>query len=358
MPAIEKRKVAAVCGDGRLRVLEEDVPPIETGTLLVEVHASLVSPGTEVGGWRNLAARRRNPDRDAEPRPFGYSNAGVVLEVGEGAEEFAPGDRVACIGGGCALHTDYAVAPHNLCVRLPDGVTFAQGSYAMLLATAMHALRRGAPEFGESVAVVGLGILGLLTARLYQLAGNYVIGWDLIPFRANLARKWGADAAVIVGEEDEVEATMAFTNGYGLDAGVLAFGGEGDAAMRSLGKCMKRAPDGHPMGRITIVGNLSFQYGSHEPLGMTNVDIRRASRTGFGYHDEAWEVGAPYPPVVMRWTTRTNLELCMRLLAEKKVDVDALTTHVVPLDCIDERSSEALDDPDAILGMVFTPRRR
>ncbi len=350
-----KRNVVAMHGDGRLRLIEQDLPPVTKGTVLVEVHASLVSPGTEVDGWLSLSALRKNPGPPGEPAPFGYSNAGVVREVGDGAEEFSPGDRVACVGGGYALHADLAVVPHNLCVALPGGVTFAQGSYAMLLATATHALRRGEPELGETVIVVGMGILGLLTARLYQLAGNYAVGWDLIPFRAELARGWGIDLAVADGECDRVAETLAFTKGYGADAGVLAFGGEGDEAMRDLGKCMKRSPDGHAMGRIMVVGNPSFAYSSHEPLGMSNMDIRRASRTGFGYHDEEWEAGAPYPPVVMRWTTRTNLELCMRLVAEGKIDVDALTTHTIPLDRVDEGTSEALEEPERILGIVFVP---
>ncbi len=136
---------------------------------------------------------KKNPAPNKE-QPFGYSNSGIVLEAAEGASEFKPGDRVACIGAGYALHTDYAVVPHNLCVLLPDNVTFEQGAYGMLFATAMQTLRRGQPEFGEYTCVVGLGIVGLLTARLYQLAGNYVIGWDNESCVVALAKQWGIDA--------------------------------------------------------------------------------------------------------------------------------------------------------------------
>ena len=348
-----QRTIAALTGDGRIRPIQQQVPPLRPGTVLVEVHASLVSPGTELGGWRALAAARKNPRSDAPPKPFGYSNAGVVLETGEAVEEFKPGGRVACIGAGYAQHANFAVVPHNLCVRLPEDVTFAQGAYAMLSATAMHALRRGEPEFGESAAVVGLGLLGQLTAQLYKLAGNYVIGWDLIEQRLRIARDWGIDATARVGSEDEVEITKRFTNGYGLDAAVLALAGDAGGVVRSLGRCMKVAPDGHPMGRIIVVGNPTFGYRDHESAGMTNIDIRRASRTGFGYHDEAWETGAPYPPVVMRWTTRTNLELCMRLIGKGKLNVDCLTTHTIPLKDVDARISEIIDEPDEILGVVF-----
>ncbi len=345
----EKRKVAAVCGDGHVRLVEQDVPPLVPGAVLVEVHASLVSPGTELGGWRALRARRDDPDTDAEPRPFGYANAGVVLEAGEGVEELKPGDRAACMGGGYALHTDYAVVPHNLCVPLPDGVTFAQGSYGHLAATAVNALRRGEPQFGESVCVIGLGLVGQLAAQLYRLAGNFVIGWEGIPFRRELAHRCGIDATVAVGDEDVVEVTRRFTRGYGLDAAVIAYGGDADETVEKLEQSMKCSPDGHPMGRIVVVGTPRFAYTST----LTNIDLRRASRTGPGYHDEPWEFGPDYPPVFMRWTTRTNLALCMRLIAEGRLDVDALTTHTIPLAQADEGISKAIEDPDAMLGAVF-----
>jgi threonine dehydrogenase-like Zn-dependent dehydrogenase len=347
------RHVAGVCDDGRIRLIEQPVPELRAGTVLVEVHASLVSPGTELGGWRRLAERREASAAPGTPRPFGYSNAGVVRAVGDGAAEFKPGDRVACIGNGYAQHADWAVMPHHLCVALPEPVTFAQGSYAMLAATAMHAMRRGQPEFGETTVVAGLGVLGQLTARVYQLAGNYVIGWDVIGRRIEIARKWGIDLAVRAGDGDEVERTRAFTNDYGLDAAVLALGGDASEMLRSIGRCMKKSPDGHPAGRIVVVGNPTFTYRDHESAGMTNIDIRRASRTGPGYHDAAWEFGPAYPPVFMRWTTRTNLALCMRLIAEGKLDVDVLTTHRIPLADVEAGVNAILDRPDELLGVVF-----
>jgi len=347
-----KRIVAAKMGNGHIGLIEENIPDVVPGTILVEVHNSLISPGTELGGWRGLRKELDNPDLKAEPTPFGYSNAGVVAEVGAGVEEFKPGDRVACIGSGYALHTDYAVVPHNLCVLLPKPVSFAQGSYAMLAATALHALRRARPELGEYAAVVGLGLVGQLTAQLHQLAGNYVIGWDTIAFRTEIARKWGIHARAVLGQTDEVKASYLFTGGRGLDIGVLAFGGGANQAVESLENSLRRLPDGHPVGRIVVVGGARFSYKST----LTNVDIRRASRTGPGYHDPAWEVGPDYPPGLPRWTTRTNLQLCMRLIVEGKLNVDCLTTHVIPLADVDAGISAIIYGPDKILGVVLQMR--
>lgn len=347
-----KRKrhiVAAKMGNGHINLIEEDIPPVRPGTVLVEVHNSLVSPGTELKGWHGLRKQLENPSSNIKPKPFGYSNAGVLLEVGDGVEEFKVGDRVACIGMGYAMHTNYAVVPHNLCIALPEEVTFAQGSYAMLATVALHAMRRGQPEFGERVAVIGLGLVGQLTAMFYQLAGNLVIGWDLIPFRAEIAQKWDIDATAVVGMEDEVAATKAFTDGYGLDAAVIAYGGDANQSIEKIHQCLKCSPDGHLMGRIIVPGNAIFTY----PMTLTNIDIRRASRTGSGYHDPAWEVGPDYPPVSMRWTTRTNLEVCMRMIAKGKLKVDSLTTHTIPLEDVDARISAIIDEPDRILGVIL-----
>ena len=350
------RRVAALHGDGHIRPVEQKTPDLKPGSVRVEVHASLVSPGTEVGGWRGLAARRNSPDAGSGPKPFGYSNSGVILEVGQGVTELQPGDRVACIGAGYAQHTDFAVVPHNLTAKLPDSVTHVQGAYSMLMATALHALRRADIGFGGYYGIVGLGLLGQLAAQLHRLAGHYVIGWDHIEGRTSIAKRCGAHATVTIGKEDPIPATRDFTGGFGLDGGLVAFGGDGSSAMQTLSHCLKRSPDGHRMGTVVVVGNADFSYKDIEAAGMGNVDIRRAARTGPGYHDEGWELGDEYPSVFMRWTTTTNLELCLKLVSEGKIEVDALTTHTIPFDRVDELTSEALQDPDSMLGVVFVQK--
>ena len=359
------RTVAAWFDDAHIRLIEQDVPELRPGSIAVDVRASSVSPGSELswnldrrevkGGWRSLAEQDRAPEAGSEPRASrGYSNAGIVIAVGEGVTRFQPGDRVACIGIGYAVHTDTAIVPHNLAVHLPEPVSYAEGSYGMLMGTALQALRRAELNFGETYAVVGLGVVGQLTAQLHMLAGNRVIGWDTVPFRTEIARKWGIDVAVTVGPEDPVARTRAFTDGYGLDGGAIAFGGEASKAVQSLVQCMKRTPDTHVTGTIVMVGLAQFSYSDHGAAGETNIDIRSSMRTGPGYHDEEWEFGSVYPPVFMRWTTTTNLELCMRLVAAGTLDVETLITHRIPFADVDEGISQALEDPDSMLGVVFT----
>ncbi len=127
------RKVAALLENGHATVLHQPVPEVGEGELLVRVHASLLSPGTELSQARQ--SRREGVSSEKVVRAFGYQNAGMVVEAGAGVERFKAGDRVACMGPG-ALHTDYAVVPQNLAVMLPENVSFEEGAYCHLAATA------------------------------------------------------------------------------------------------------------------------------------------------------------------------------------------------------------------------------
>lgn len=341
------RKVACVCNDGRIRLTEEEIPNLSPGTVRIRVNASLVSPGTELGGWKNLFSGRSNKD-DGQRRRFGYSNAGIVDAVGDGVTQFKAGDRVAAIGYGFALHSQWAVVPQNLCVLMPEEVSFEQGAYAMLLATALQAVRRGVPEIGEKACVVGMGLVGQLTAQLLGASGCRVIGWARSDIQKDIARRWNIADVINMKTCDPVEYTNAFTNGRGLDQSVFAFPGKaGDSWDKTL-QCMKKTPDGHLMGRVVVVGGAEIDL----KWIPANLDVRIAARTGPGYHDERWELGKDYPPVFMQWTTRTNLEVCMDLIRYGSVNVDSLTTHRIDFYHAEEEI-QALERPEEILGLIF-----
>lgn len=343
------RKVAAIDGAGRFCVIEQPIPEPAAGEVLIEVKASLVSPGTELGG---VPGRRRNPS-DAPPRPFGYQNAGVVLQVGEGVTRFRPGDRVATMGGGYALHASHSVAPVNLAVPIPDGVAFEEAAFCHLAATALHAIRRAEPQFGENFAVCGLGLVGLLCVQFARLSGAHVVGLDRFPKRLETALATGADAAFNVAERDPVPLVAEFCRGHGLDCGILAFGGEATDAARQLYEMMRPAPDTHRWGRIVAVGGAKVTLDLAAGLG--NVDIRSSARPGPGYHDDAWEHGADYPPVFVPWTTQRNLEECLRAMAEGRLNVRPLITDTVPLEAAPAACEKLIAQPDQAIGVVFEP---
>jgi len=345
----ETLKVLAIDGKGQLVVVEEPLPDPEPGQVLVEVKASLVSPGTELGGVKR---RRENPS-DAPPRPFGYGNAGVVIGQGEGCEDIPVGTRLACMGAGYARHATHAAVPRNLTTPIPEGVDFGQASFACLAATALNAIRRGELQLGENVAVVGLGIVGQCACQLARLSGCHVMAIDRLPMRLDLATRTGAHLAVNATDVDAVAEADRFARGYGMDAAIMAFGGDGTDAFKMLVQMLKRAPDTHKMGRVVIVGGARIDHGFAAALG--NIDVRSSARPGPGYHDEAWEHGADYAPVFVQWTTRRNMEECLRAVENGGMRVDPLVTHRVSLDEAPEACEALIQTPNEALGVVITP---
>ncbi len=145
---------------------------------------------------------------------LGYSSSGVVEAVGKGLAGFSIGDRVACAGGGFAVHAELAVVPQNLLAKVPDAVDLEQAAFATLGAVAMHGFRQAQPQIGESVAIIGLGLLGLLAAEIARAAGCQVLGIDTNLQRVQLADSMGFKAV----EREEAEAACStFTRGKGVD---------------------------------------------------------------------------------------------------------------------------------------------
>lgn len=346
----KQRLVGALDGRGRGCVISQDTPALTAGMVLVKVHASLISPGTELAGAKK--ARQEGKNDPGTPRAFGYQNAGEVLAVHDSVSAFKPGDRVACMGAGYAQHTNYAVVPQNLCCLLPETLSYEQGAYAHLTVTSIQALRRATPAFGEYLLVVGMGLVGQLAAQLGQVAGNYVMGWDMSPFRLELAEQWGIDGTTLIGQDDFEAKAKAFTCGDGFDMAIMAFGGDGSSALEQVTKVMQLSPDGHRMGRISLVGGLKTlcSWGA----GLGNLDLRCSARSGPGYHDSAWERGeTSYPSVFMRWTTQSHLKLALRYMAEAKINVNALTTHRLPLKDIDVAVTAHIEQANATLGTLL-----
>jgi len=343
------RKIVVRNDAGQILTEEQETPAPKPGQLLIEVHASMVSPGTELGG---IKRRREKPGSATQRRPFGYTNAGIVIGKEGDCDEFEIGDRVAGMGGGYALHATYACVPHNLCAKIPEKVKDEEAASIHLAATALHAVQRGRIRIGENVVVAGLGVVGQFASQIAKIAGAYVIGLDQLPLRLGIAETAGIDLAINVSETDPIPIAQEFTNGYGMDCGIIAFGGDATSAFQQIRAMLKTAPDTHKMGRIVIVGGASITHGFAAGLG--NVDVISAARTGPGYHDEDYEHGADYPPVLVPWPTQRNLELALRLMSEGKIKVRPLITDIVHIDRASEACEKLIQTPNEALGVIFT----
>src|SRR5262249_41889211 len=183
--------------------------------------------------------------------------------------------------------------------------------------------------------------------------GAHVMGMDRFPLRLRAAAAYGLDALVNPETEDPLPVAADFTRGYGMDGGIMAFGGDGTPAFRQIVAMLKRAPDGHKMGRGVNVGGARIDHGFAAALG--TVDIRSSARPGPGYHDTAWEHGSNYPPVFVPWTTRRNVEECLRFMAEGRLKVDPIITHRVPLRQAPEACETLIQSPGEALGVILEP---
>ena len=343
-----KRTVAAVTGMGEITLLEQDMPDLKENQVLIKVRASLISPGTEISSIKDL---RINPDGERETSPFGYANAGEVVEIKGDVKDIKPGMRVAAMGAGYASHANYAIVPINLVVPIPDSVTYDQAVYACLGATALHAVNRTVPQLGEYGIILGQGIVGNLAAQLSLLSGARTIAWEAILKRMEIANQCGIENVVNVREQNSIEVTKEFTLPYGGDFAIVAFGGKATDAFKSVMSCMKVSADGHAMGRIILVGGAEVTLKGGASTG--NLDIRSSGRTGPGYHDTEYEHGQDYPDAFVQFTTQRNLKEIIRLIEEGRLKVDPMTTHTIELVNTAKAVNLLIDHPDQAMGVVL-----
>ncbi len=346
---VKERKVVAYNGKGEISVLTEEIPELFANTVLVEVKACLISPGTELMG--NVCGQRKNPTDDGWQR-FGYGNAGVVLAIGDGVTGIEVGDRIACMGGQ-ANHATHCVVPQNLTCKIPEGLSFEEAAFAHLAATGLHAVRRSEIQFGQSYAVMGLGLVGNMAAQFAKLSGAHVLGMDGVDMRLQVATDCGIDQAINPFNSNVEEVVETLSKGYGLDAGLIAFGGDATKAIEQLVSLMKKSPDTHVNGKIVIVGGATFTGQFPVPFG--NMDIRASSRPGPGYHDDEWELGRDYPEVFVQWTTKRNLEESLRSAAEGKLQLKKLITHRIDLDDAPDGCEKLISTPNEALGVILLP---
>jgi predicted dehydrogenase/threonine dehydrogenase-like Zn-dependent dehydrogenase len=280
---------------------------------------------------------------DAPVAP-GYSCAGIALEVGSEVDGIKVGDRVACAGQGYASHAEIVFVPKNLCVPIPEGVSFEAASYVALGAIAMQGLRQAEPALGEVVAVIGLGLLGQLTVQMLAANGCRVVGADLNPARLALARAAGVDAVTPADLEARVGHLSA---GRGADAVIITASARDDGPVsQAASVCRKR-------GRVVVVGAVGMNL-PREPFYIKEIDLRLSTSYGPGRYDPEYEEkGHDYPHAYVRWTEQRNMVAFLDLLQSGQVRTAELTTHRFPI----ERAAEAYDlilkDTEPYLGVTL-----
>lgn len=337
---------------GKLEVTEVPVPLCQSGGVLVRNAASLISAGTEKSGLqlarKNIVGKARNrPDlvkkvwqkvqtegvkeayrqtmgRLDQPVVLGYSCAGEVIETGEGAGGFRIGDRVACFGSGWASHGEVIFAPRNLCVAVPDKVEFEEAVFAGVGAIALHGTRLLNMGIGDTVVVIGLGLLGLISLQLFKASGSRVIGVDPEEPKVALALALGADEAYSF-EEDAIRRVYDLTGGVGADAVIVLAATKSNRPVELASELAReRAMIAVPgLVGITVPRDLFYQK---------ELRLVVPHSAGPGIGDLNYEVrGRDYPLPYVRWSARRNMEAFLYLVAEKKIFLKELITHHFPI---------------------------
>jgi predicted dehydrogenase/threonine dehydrogenase-like Zn-dependent dehydrogenase len=331
---------------GKTLLLDVPVPLARKGCLLIKSHKSLVSAGTERmlirfskasflqkarqqpdklrlvidkirtdGFWKTTRSVLRRLD---QLLPLGYCNVGQVVAIGEGVAGFTIGDRVVSNGP----HAEVVCVPVNLVARVPENVPDEQAVFTVLGAVGLHGVRLLAPALGERVAVVGLGLIGLIVVDLLRAQGCEVIGIE-----PDTSRRRTAEEKGIVAVNPSKSTGKFITDQFGEMDGVIITASSSSVNVISVASaiCRKRA-------KIVLIGDV--------PLRLNRSDFYHKELTfqvscayGPGRYDHTYEeLGVDYPLPYVRWTANRNFQEILRLLGNGSLDVKPLISQVVPLE--------------------------
>ena len=259
---------------------------------------------------------------------LGYSGAGIIVDKHPSVEGLEIGNPVAYGGEGTG-HGESILTGRNLVARIPDGVPFEEACFTTLGSIAMNAIRVAEIGLGDTVAVIGMGLVGQLVAQLATIHGARVLAIDLRAERVALAGELGAERAIVAGASlaDEVRA---ITGGRGADRVIVAAAAKSSApSEQALRICRDR-------GRIIVVGAVELSFPWSE-MYMKEIQLCMARAYGPGSYDPSYErSGRDYPISYVRWTENRNMEEFLSLLERGRVRVDRLVTHKFKLDAAAE----------------------
>lgn len=331
-------------------ILEEvPVPQIKVGHVLIKTTHSLVSLGTErmlveFGKANFIQKAKQQPDKVKmvldkvktdglkptmnaifnklnQPLPLGYCNVGEVVGVGRGVTEFQIGDRVASNGN----HAEYVNIPKNLVAKIPDNVTDEEAAFTVIGSIGLQGIRLLDPTFGETIVVVGLGLIGLVTAELLLANGCNVIGFDFDPEKIKIAKEKGVVAINPSEGTDQVKFVETYTNQVGADGVIITASNKSNEIIsQSARMCRKR-------GRIILVGVIGLDI-SRADFFEKEISFQVSCSYGPGRYDESYEQkGNDYPIGYVRWTEKRNFEAILNAISKRTLNVQPLITERVSL---------------------------
>jgi predicted dehydrogenase/threonine dehydrogenase-like Zn-dependent dehydrogenase len=325
------------------------VPQVKSGHVLIKTHRSLVSLGTErmlveFGQSNLLQKAKQQPEKVKQvlnkiktdglqptleavnrkldtPIPLGYSMAGEVIAVGNDVTEFKIGDRVISNGG----HAEIVSAPVNLVAKIPDSVPFDEAAFTVISSIGLQGIRLADPKLGESVVVIGMGLIGLITAQLLVASGCNVIGTDIDPEKLKLAESFGV-TTINPTTRNPVQSVLELTNQTGADSVIITASSKSNDIIRESAEMSRKR------GKIILVGVVGLDI-DRSTLYQKELTFQVSCSYGPGRYDETYEQkGIDYPLPFVRWTEKRNFEAILTALEKKQLKVNDLITERVRLD--------------------------
>lgn len=335
---------------GETLIAEVPSPRTKAGHLKIKTNVSLISAGTEgmlVGFGKSgyLDKARQQPEKVAqvinkistdgllatvdtvmtrldEPQPLGYSNVGVVIEIGVGVDGYSVGDRVVSNG----RHAEIVNVPHHLCAKIPASVSDEMAAFTVISSIGLQGVRLAQPTIGETVVVFGLGLIGLLTAQVLKANGCRVLGFDVSDERVEMARGFGVEAANIGQGADPVSIAMAFSTGEGVDAVLITASTKDDSIVSSAAQMARKR------GRIVLVGVVGLKL-NRADFYEKELSFQVSCSYGPGRYDPFYEEqGNDYPIGFVRWTEQRNFYAILNMMDKGQLVVDPLISLRVPID--------------------------
>jgi len=356
--------------NGETQIVDVPVPKVSPGSLLIKTERSLVSLGTErmlveFGKAGIINKARQQPDKVKQvanklktdgiiptvkavrakldsPLPLGYCNTGVVISIGEGVEGYKIGDRVVSNGH----HAEFVVVPEKLCAVIPDNVDYNNAVFTVVSAIALQGIRLANPTIGETFAVIGLGLIGLLSIQILKANGCNVIGIDLDNKKLKLAKSYGIDV-INANDIENPDRDISWVNdGQGIDGALITVAtSSNDPVHNAAQMCRKR-------GRIILVGVTGLEL-QRSDFYEKELSFQVSCSYGPGRYDTSYEQnGNDYPFGLVRWTEQRNFKAILDLLSRGLINVEKLITNQYQIQDIEEGYKEALSD-ETTLGMII-----
>ncbi|MEW6331328.1 MAG: bi-domain-containing oxidoreductase [Pseudomonadota bacterium] len=361
--------------DGDVRSFDLPAPVCGDGEILVATKYSVISTGTELSRLQAaksslLGKALRRPEelkkvltaikrkgfattytkvtnRLEQYNKIGYSSAGIVAAKGRLVTHVDVGDQVAMAGSGFAIHSSYTVVPKNLCVKVPRDVPLDAAAFATIGSIALQGLRRLDPELGETVVVIGLGLLGQIAVQLLRANGVRVIGVDRQQARLKVAEGLGCPHTFLPDDPRLPELIDEVTHGYGADGVIITASTKSTDPINLAGKLARKR------GRVVIVGDIGHDF-ERSNYYEKELTLLMSCSYGAGRYDKDYEVeGIDYPQAYVPWTIARNMEAYLHLAATGQVNINTLISHVFSIDEAPAAYQKLLDNKADTFSILF-----